>query len=92
MDPAAQIRGIITALKQQSKSPQADKKWLNKTIARLEEAELFASKIYDGRVLGIPTPDGTVVNPVPTAAGVCICPSGVVNQKCPIHGSSGLVG
>lgn len=95
MDLSGRIRDLITVAKEQSKAPSVNKKWLNKTIARLEEAELFAGKVYDGRVLGIPTPDGSQVNPTPitgsnNSACTCTQVNGAIVAKdinCPVHAS-----
>lgn len=90
MDLSGHIRDLIVVAKEQRQVPNVNKQWLNKTIARLEEAEVFSTKVFDGRVLGIPTPDGTQVNPMPIHGSVppvgCTCPEGAVDSLCPIHG------
>lgn len=88
MDLTGHIGDIITAAKEQRKSPNVNKLWLNKTIARLEEAQVFSEKVYDGRVLGIPTADGSRVNSMPiNGSRACTCPEGAIDSNCSVHGS-----
>lgn len=75
MDLSAHIRDLITVANELKKAIGVDKKALNKTIARLEEAELWATRINTGRVDG-------------AAAGrdECTCSPGVRDGGCPVHG------
>lgn len=85
------IHDLIVVAKEQKKASGVDQKWANKTIARLEEAQLFSEKMFTGRVLGVPvspspmrgTPAGTG-NPNQHVA--CVCPTGAVDKDCPVHG------
>lgn len=88
-----QIQELIALAKQQRGVPGVNKQWLNKTIARLEEAEIFSSRVFSGRVLGIPTPDGSQVNPevLNRSKGPvrgCTCPEGAVDTTCSAHGNA----
>lgn len=85
MDLSGHIRDLIVIAKEMRSAPGVNKQWANKTIARLEEAEVFAGKIIEGRVNGVPTGQTPV-----TGSGIgqqaCTCPPGAVDNDCPVHG------
>lgn len=58
-----------------------DIKWLNKTIARLEEAQVFAAKATGAGFHQIAVP----LNDSEPKAN-CTCPNGAVDRFCPVHG------
>jgi hypothetical protein len=78
------IRDLLTVARELKQRPGVDKKALNKTIARLEEAELWAGKIWSpGHITG-PAPrqqiNGSEQGETPEG---CICPRGAVYSGCP---------
>lgn len=84
MDLKGHIHDLITVGTEMRNNPGVNKKALNKTIARLEEAELWAGQIQPGKIDGVP--DGA---PKPftgsTQVDKCTCPEGAVAADCPVH-------
>lgn len=71
------IRSVIAQAEATKKAEGVNKKALNKTIARLEEAELWSKEI----VL-----QGSLSATEPANSGACKCLPGVVDMTCPVHG------
>lgn len=80
MTPQQKIQETIKHFVAMKTAIGVDKKWLNKTIARLEEAEAFAAKIV--------LPGSLAANEPSTTGIECICPAGAVDTNCPKHGGS----
>lgn len=88
------INDLITMAKSMRDNPTSNKKAINKTIGRLEEAQLWAEKIQPGRVTGVVpaqvNPNSTAAptgSAYPTTAGTCTCMLGAINRNCPVHGN-----
>lgn len=92
MDLSGHIRDLIVVAKEQRRLPNVNKQWANKTVARLEEAELFATKMFVGQVQGVPTPNSQQPAPVTGAINPpgCTCPEGAIDSLCPVHGSAAV--
>lgn len=77
MDLSAHIQDLITVANEMKNAAGVDKKWINKTIARLEEAQLFATKIIvAGSLASMPEAQSTTP---------CACVTGAIAASCPIH-------
>jgi hypothetical protein len=70
VNPTQKIKAIIDELA----TDYPPSKARNKTIARLEEAELWSTQIVHS-----PTEPQTDVK--------CICPAGAIDAQCPVHGT-----
>jgi hypothetical protein len=83
MDLAGYINDIITVAGEMKNEPASDKKSLNKTISKLEDAKLWAEKVQPGKFTGLPTrPQG--ING--SIERTCVCPDGAIdNVNCPVH-------
>lgn len=73
MDLAAHIGDLITVANEMKNAYGIDKKWLNKTIARLEEAQLFATQLLDKSSNAVST------------GSPCSCLPGATDKSCPVH-------
>lgn len=73
MNVASDIRNLMTKL-DQNKADFRNKKAVNKTAARLEEAWLWAKEIEPSAVAQL--------------ADSCTCLVGAVDSMCPVHGGS----
>lgn len=83
MDRSGHITDLVVMYTTMKNEPGVNKKAINKTIARLEEAELWAKQIQPGRVNGVPPSSGAIHG---AATDQCTCPPGVVdNVNCPVH-------
>lgn len=88
MDRTGHITDLITMYTTMREVPGANKKAINKTIAKLEEARLWAKEIQPAKVNGVPPTSQSIhgsVDPtaIPTA---CTCPDGAIDTvNCPVH-------
>jgi hypothetical protein len=73
-----QIINLLTMAETMKTDPNVDKKALNKTIARLEEARLWAKELQSGKVEGQRNIDDIT-------DGLCNCPPGALSSNCPVH-------
>ncbi len=86
MDQSNHITDLIVMYTTMRSQPGVDKKAINKTIARLEEAELWSKQINNNRLNGVPGNSAAVQGDDTKRAAGCSCPSlGVVDSDCPIH-------
>lgn len=83
MDLSGHINDLITVATEMKNQPGANKKALNKTVARLEEARLWAKEA---------APAGKVTGPAPQqavhgATSGCTCPMypHATDPNCPVH-------
>lgn len=76
----AHIQAAIAAARSLRSDPAISKKWLNKTVARLEEAGVFSTQLYKPEV-------ASLLND-PAAEPGCTCPPGVRAADCPVHGGN----
>lgn len=71
---SSQIGDLITAFNEMRKQPGLNKKAINKTIARLEEAQLWSQQITNTELAA--------------QAAACTCPApGALDPNCPVHGN-----
>jgi hypothetical protein len=83
MDRTGHINDLITMYTAMKDEPGVNKKAINKTIARLEEARLWAKEIQPGKVTGVPATQSIKGS---TDQTNCTCPPGVVDHvNCPVH-------
>lgn len=89
----AELERLTERYRNLRKAEGVDKKWLNKAIARLEEALIFAGVVY--RVLpgnsDIAITKGELDGYVEdfNKAANCTCPmAGVLDTACPVHGGN----
>lgn len=93
MDLSGHISDLITVATEMKKQPSSDKKALNKTIARLEEAALWAKQINQGNMNGVVSPQSIDGVHQPVSANNnnqhvgCTCPEGAIDSQCPVHGT-----
>jgi hypothetical protein len=73
-----QIINLLTMAESMKTDPNIDKKSLNKTIARLEEARLWSKELQNGKVEGQRSIDDLVDD-------LCNCPEGALSANCPVH-------
>jgi hypothetical protein len=86
MDLSGHIQDLIPMAETMKQQPGANKKALNKTIARLEEAQLWANQINIGRVNGVPNTPAPING---TQECSCVLVDGSVvamSKHCKIHG------
>lgn len=79
MDLERRIEELMRDADELKKRPDVDKKALNKMNARLEDAWLWSRLLF--KSAEVKGPDGQM-----TTAGVCTCPAGVQDTRCPVHG------
>lgn len=83
MELTNHITDLITVANEMKKQPNANKKAINKTLARLEEAQLWSTQINSGKVNGVPTGS----QPLTGSTTGCTCPDGVTDSGCVVHGN-----
>ncbi len=86
MELTGHITDLITVAEQMKQQPSVNKKALNKTIARLEEAELWATKLTSGKVNGVPNQTAPIQGS--QSANQCTCPDGAIAKDCSIHATT----
>lgn len=79
MDLSAHIGDLITVATEMRNAPGMDKKWLNKTISRLEDAQVFATLAIEQRQ------GSERYSFDPNSTADCNCVPGAVSATCPIH-------
>lgn len=87
MDRAGHISDLITMYTEMGKQPGVNKKAINKTVARLEEARLWAKEIQPGKINGVPDNGsaGKIVG-MNESDQLCTCPPGAIDKvNCPVH-------
>lgn len=69
-------------------NPSANKKFLNKTIARLEDAWLYSQHLAKDEVKFDRASLDSLAPPANMTAQTldCICPDGAIDDRCPVHG------
>lgn len=77
------IRAAIALAPSLKGDPAVDKKWLNKIVARLEEVEVFAVKLYKPSSLNNPANFDSLASSAPA----CTCLPGMKDTTCPVHGA-----
>lgn len=83
MDRTGHITDLITMYTAMRNEPGVNKKAINKTVARLEEAELWSKQIQPGRINGVPPTSQAVHG---AAEAQCTCRPGVIDKvNCPVH-------
>jgi hypothetical protein len=80
------IGNLITMGQAMKSDPNIDKKSLNKTLARLEEAQLWSKELIKGHVYGDQQNlNSTEPKEFKKEVFKCICPDGAVDANCPVH-------
>lgn len=74
------IQDLITAFTEAKKQPGYNKKAINKTVARLEEAMLWSKEVITPGQAG----DRISLDKTAPAVG-CICKPGMTDKNCPVH-------
>lgn len=80
-----QINDLIVAFTEMRKQPGLDKKSINKTIGRLEEAALWSKEIVTPALAGDRI---SLDSTAPSPTGICTCPHGTLSKACPAHGGN----
>ena len=79
MNPSQIIKEAYDRIAAMKKAVGVDPKWMNRTLSHLDNA--FASSkliVRDGSLAA--TPEASALSET------CICPTGAVDNTCPIHG------
>jgi hypothetical protein len=80
------ITNLLTMGQTMKSDPNIDKKALNKTLARLEEAQLWSKELLKGRVVADRNSLDQTAPANTSDYGKCTCPEGAVDVvNCPVH-------
>lgn len=80
------ITNLLTMGQTMKSDPNIDKKALNKTLARLEEAQLWSKELLKGHVVGDRNSLDQTAPAPESSYGKCTCPEGAVDTvNCPVH-------